>query len=166
VVEAPPRVKPDVAKLILWRVGWKRNLCIESKVVYEHNPTVPIRLSQLAFFIKPLAFDGNIDQMKVDALTQFEPFVDASAVAAYLKVTHRQVLEMTRRGVIPGHPLGIGTSRRLWRYKLSEVEAAVTSDSKRPLSATTRGTDCLAADGHLSTMKSGSPRSQRRKLNG
>ena len=64
--------------------------------------------------------------------TQFEPFVDAIAVAGHLKVTRRQVLEMTRYGVIPGHPLGTGSKRRVWRYKLSEIEAAVRSSGTNP----------------------------------
>ena len=39
---------------------------------------------------------------------EFEPFVDANTVAAHLKTTRRQVLEMTRRGIVPGYPLGTG----------------------------------------------------------
>src|SRR5690349_13481410 len=41
-----------------------------------------------------------------------ERFVDADALAKHLSIARRQVLEMTRRGIIPGHPLGVGTSRR------------------------------------------------------
>ena len=65
--------------------------------------------------------------------SQFEPFVDANAVAGHLKVTRRQVLEMTRQGVIPGHPLGTGSSRSVWRYKLSEIDDAVSSAGRVPL---------------------------------
>jgi hypothetical protein len=61
-----------------------------------------------------------------------EPYVDADAVAGYLKITRRQVLEMTRRGVFPGYPLGTGSSRRVWRYKLSEVDAAVSTSTNTP----------------------------------
>jgi hypothetical protein len=64
--------------------------------------------------------------------SQFEPFVDANAVAGHLKVTRRQILEMTRQGAIPGHPLGTGSSRRVWRYKLSEIDAVVSSSGKNP----------------------------------
>lgn len=42
---------------------------------------------------------------------QQEGFVDPNALAEHLSVTRRQVLEMTRRGIIPAHPLGIGTRR-------------------------------------------------------
>jgi excisionase family DNA binding protein len=56
-----------------------------------------------------------------------EPFVDPNEVAKYLKIRRRQVLEMTRRGVLPAYPLGSGPNRRVWRYKLSEIDAAVAS---------------------------------------
>ena len=35
-----------------------------------------------------------------------ERFVTADDVAEHLKITRRQVLEMTRRGIIPAYPLG------------------------------------------------------------
>ena len=63
----------------------------------------------------------------MDSPTQIEAFVDADTIAAHLKVTRRQVLEMTRRGAIPGYPLGTGLNRRIWRYKLSEIDALVTA---------------------------------------
>ena len=58
---------------------------------------------------------------------QPEPFVDADAVASFLSVERRQVLQMARRGSIPAHPLigqGKGT-RCMWRFRLSEVADAV-----------------------------------------
>jgi hypothetical protein len=61
-----------------------------------------------------------------------EPFVDANTVAEHLKITRRQALEMTRRGILPGYPLGIGSSRRVWRFKLSEIDAAIASGARRP----------------------------------
>jgi hypothetical protein len=94
--------------------------------------------------------------------TQPERFVDPNALAEHLSVTRRQVLEMTRRGVIPGHPLGIGTSRKVWRYKISEVEAALVCGVHKP--HTSEKTDGLADHSRRHTMPIGSPRSQRRKL--
>jgi hypothetical protein len=95
----------------------------------------------------------------VDSTAQVEPFVDADTVAAHLKVTRRQVLEMTRRCLLPGHPLGVGTSRRIWRYKLSEIDAIVTGESKK---SPEPAFPCNAVS---STMSAGSPRnSQRRRL--
>lgn len=94
----------------------------------------------------------------MDAPTQFEPFVDASAVAGYLQVTRRQVLELTRRGIIPGYPLGTSSSRRVWRYKLSEIDAAVAAGPKK---APERAMGHSAIS---STISAGSPRSQKGKL--
>lgn len=56
-----------------------------------------------------------------------ERFVDASTVAEHVGITRRAVLEMTRRGVFPGYPLGMGSRRKTWKYKLSEVDAAIVS---------------------------------------
>ena len=89
-----------------------------------------------------------------------ERFVDANALAQHLSVTRRQVLEMTRRGIIPGHPLGIGTNRKVWRYKISEVEAALAARAYNPR---LREAD-LADEPTRRTMPLGSARSPRRKL--
>ena len=61
-----------------------------------------------------------------------EPYVTADDVAEHLKITRRQVLEMTRRGLVPAHPLGVGEHRRVWRFKISEVEAAIASGARKP----------------------------------
>ena len=57
---------------------------------------------------------------------QPERFVDANAVADHLSVTRRQVLEMTRSRIIPGHPIDPTAGRKQWRYKLSEVDSALS----------------------------------------
>jgi excisionase family DNA binding protein len=67
---------------------------------------------------------------KIAERRTMEPFISAEEVAAHLKITRRQVLEMTRRGIIPGYPLGIGSTRRVWRYKLSEIDAIVAGGRK------------------------------------
>ncbi|HKM82413.1 MAG TPA: helix-turn-helix domain-containing protein [Candidatus Acidoferrum sp.] len=54
-----------------------------------------------------------------------EPFVTAEDVAEHLKITSRQALEMTRKRIIPAHPLGTGKHRRVWRYKISEVDSTL-----------------------------------------
>jgi hypothetical protein len=64
-----------------------------------------------------------------------EPYVDANIVAGYLKITRRQVLEMTRRGALPGYPLGMGPSRRAWTYRLSEINVAVALCANTPREA-------------------------------
>jgi len=55
-----------------------------------------------------------------------ERFVDANAVAEHLSVTRRQVLAMTRSRIIPGHPIDPTAGRKQWRYKLSEVDSALS----------------------------------------
>ena len=94
-----------------------------------------------------------------------ECFVDADALAEHLSVARRQVLEMTRRGIIPGgHPLGVGKSRKVWRYKISEVESAIASCVRKPISDSNN--DSLARPSNDVTIRPGSSPSQRRKLNG
>ena len=39
-------------------------------------------------------------------------------------IANERVLELARAGKLPGHPLGDG-SRRVWRFRLSELAAAV-----------------------------------------
>jgi hypothetical protein len=93
-----------------------------------------------------------------------EPYVTADDIAAHLKITRRQVLEMTRRGLIPAHPLGVGEYRRVWRYKVSEVESAIASVIRKP--ASTANNDNLARRSSNGTIPPGSSPSQRRKSNG
>lgn len=74
---------------------------------------------------------ASLAKTSMDSTIQVEQFVDANTVAAHLKVTRRQVLEMTRSGILPGYPLGTGSSRRVWRYKLSEINAWVTAAGRK-----------------------------------
>lgn len=60
-----------------------------------------------------------------------ERFVDANRAAEFLSLRPRRVLELARAGRIPAHPIGSG-ARKTWRFKLSELEAAV-SQKKNPL---------------------------------
>src|ERR1700722_4235065 len=94
---------------------------------------------------------------------QFEPYVDAETVARFLSVTRRQVLELARAGKIPAHPLQ-GSRRRVWRFKLSEVDAAVSSGPCKPPTPHEEG--ALAEGLATRRMPPGSPRSQWRKSNG
>jgi hypothetical protein len=57
-----------------------------------------------------------------------EPFVDAVETGRFLQLRPRRVLELARQGVIPAYPLGTG-SRRVWRFRLSEVAAALRASS-------------------------------------
>lgn len=91
-----------------------------------------------------------------------EPYVTADDIAEHLKITRRQVLEMTRRGLIPAHPLGVGEHRRVWRFKISEVEAAIASGARKP--SASHDNKVLAETPARRTMRDGSPRSQKGKL--
>jgi len=81
-----------------------------------------------------------------------EPFVTADDVAQHLKIARRQVLEMARKHFLPAHPVCLGTGRRIWRFKLSEVDEAVVCRTAPP------GTSATAT---CNTMSIGSPRSRR-----
>ena len=103
---------------------------------------------------------------QMSASAQPEPFVDADAVAAFLCLERRQVLEMARRGIISAHPLmGQGKgARNTWRLRLSEVAEAIASGTRKLPSSHENGV--LAQRFTPRTMPVGSPRSQRRKSNG
>jgi helix-turn-helix protein len=88
-----------------------------------------------------------------------EPFVTADDVAEHLKVKRRQVLEMRRKGIIPAHPLGTGKHRKVWRYRISEVDAAVLSGARKPSASNEEGD--LAGSTTRRTMPVGSPRGRK-----
>lgn len=68
-----------------------------------------------------------------------EPFVTADDIAEHLKITRRKALEMTRKRIIPAHPLETGQHRKVWRYKISEVDSAIGSDAQKPSSSNEEG---------------------------
>ncbi|HWO31249.1 MAG TPA: helix-turn-helix domain-containing protein [Candidatus Acidoferrum sp.] len=94
-------------------------------------------------------------------LVQPEPFVDADTVAAFLSIKRRQVLELARSGRIPAHPL-LGSRRKVWRFRLSEVDAAVVSGIRQP--PIPSNGEALAEAIPPGRMPCGSPRSQKGKL--
>jgi excisionase family DNA binding protein len=87
--------------------------------------------------------------------------VDGNTVAQFLCITRRQVLELARSGRIPAHPL-LGSRRRVWRFKLSEVDTAVASGTRKP-SAPPESV-ALAEEFAQRKMRFGSPRSQKEKF--
>jgi len=64
----------------------------------------------------------------------FEPFVDATEAAKFLSLTTRTVNQMAREGRIPAHPV-TGTTRKRWRFRLSELQAAFVVQSVDTASA-------------------------------
>ena len=57
---------------------------------------------------------------------EIEPFVDATKAAEFLQLRPRRVLALARRGLIPAYPVGNG-SRRVWRFRLSELASSLAS---------------------------------------
>lgn len=51
-----------------------------------------------------------------------EPYVDASRVAEHLSLTRREVLKLTRARKLPAHPVDPSATRKIYRYKLSEID--------------------------------------------
>ncbi len=81
-----------------------------------------------------------------------EPYVSADVVADYLKIDRRHVLAMARRGRLPGLAVDANAKRKLWRFKLSEVDAALAGND---------ATSTLSRVPEQSNNALGSPRSQR-----
>ena len=67
--------------------------------------------------------------------TTIEPFVDADEIASFVSITRRQVMALARNGEIPAHPVGGGTRRRVWRFRLSEVASHLENALARKPSA-------------------------------
>lgn len=88
-----------------------------------------------------------------------EPFVTATEVAEHLKIMRRQVLEMARKNRIPAHPICFGSRRKMWRFKLSEVDQTIASRTSKAVSAVSQQVKPSS-----NTMLIGSPRSQKGKL--
>lgn len=79
-----------------------------------------------------------------------EPFVSAEEAAAFLSVTRRYLLALARRGIAGAYPLGTGTQRKIWVFRLSELAAAIT-EKKQSASVIPNGAD-------RGMIRSGSPR--------
>jgi hypothetical protein len=59
---------------------------------------------------------------------QPERFVDADVAAAFLSISRKYLLKLSRRSLVPAHPVGIG-SRKQWRYRISELETWALSQN-------------------------------------
>jgi len=72
---------------------------------------------------------------------QPERFVDADTAASFCSVTRRQLLMLARSGAIPAYPASLGFSRKQWRFRLSELAAAMTRGLKKPVNESTSRVD-------------------------
>jgi hypothetical protein len=61
--------------------------------------------------------------------TAVEPFVDANEAASFLGVKPRFLLDLARRRKVPSYPIGDGI-RRIWRFRLSTLAAAMEKHSQ------------------------------------
>jgi hypothetical protein len=56
-----------------------------------------------------------------------EPFASAAKAADFLGISRRHLLVMARRGLRGAYPVGTGTKRKLWLFRLSELSAGITA---------------------------------------
>jgi hypothetical protein len=61
-----------------------------------------------------------------------EQFVDPDCAANYLQTTRRHLLEMARKGLIPGHALDPYAKKKDWRFLLSELHTYMLSCDSWP----------------------------------
>jgi hypothetical protein len=67
-----------------------------------------------------------------------EYWVDPQTAADYLRTSRKHVLEMVRKGLIPGHPLDANSQKKDWRFLLSELRDHMLKSSQRPPEAQRR----------------------------
>ena len=90
-------------------------------------------------------------------VTALERFSTPEDIARHLQITRRQVLQAARQNLLPAHPISFGGRRRIWRFKISEVDAAIAE-------RTAKSNGVPIAD--RGTMASGSSRSRKEKSHG
>ena len=61
-----------------------------------------------------------------------EHFVDSEVASEFLRTSRRHVLEMVRKGKIPGHPLDPNSQKKEWRFLLSELRDYMLKCGERP----------------------------------
>jgi excisionase family DNA binding protein len=74
----------------------------------------------------------STQRISVESPVPAEHFVDADTAANYLRTTRRHVLEMVRKGLIPGYPLDPNAKKKDWRFLLSELHTYMLSCDSRP----------------------------------
>lgn len=74
-----------------------------------------------------------------------EPYVDAQRVAEHLSLTRREVLKLTRAKKLPAHAIDPSATRKIYRYKLSEIDDAL---SQRLITQEPLGSHHFSRDNH------------------
>lgn len=77
------------------------------------------------------------------------PVVSADAAARFLSLKRRYVLALARRGISGAYPLGIGTKRKVWVFRLSELADAIAGKD---------ADSSISKSANSCTIESGSPR--------
>jgi hypothetical protein len=67
-----------------------------------------------------------------------EPFVSAEQAAQFLSIKRRYLLALARKGIAGAYPLGTGTVRKIWVFRLSELAAAVARNADPQNAASVR----------------------------
>jgi excisionase family DNA binding protein len=62
-----------------------------------------------------------MDAIIAPAASFIEPYVDAQSAATFLAMSRKTLLDLARKGKLPGHPVGSGP-RKTWKFRLSELE--------------------------------------------
>ena len=95
----------------------------QSETALDH-PTPSSATSSLQQLpARPVA--TNLGERRQSA--NLENYVDVTVAARYLSVASKTLNQLAREGKIPAYPWGIGTQRRSWRFKLSELDSWMRS---------------------------------------
>lgn len=85
--------------------------------------------------------ESTTEQAPCSHIAQHEHFVDAAVAATFLSIPRRQLLALARSGAIPAHPASLGSRRKQWRFRLSEVAAAIIKGLKKTVNQRTNPVD-------------------------
>jgi len=77
-----------------------------------------------------------------------EPFVSADEAAEFLAIKRRYLLVLARKGIAGAYPLGTGSKRRIWIFRLSELAASIAGE----------GTTLIPEYSKSAMIRTGSPR--------
>lgn len=77
--------------------------------------------------IDELPSGNEVDMQEPDSFLAREPFVDAERAAIFLNMRRKTLLDLARKGKLPGHPVGLG-QRRMWKFRISELEHWMQSE--------------------------------------
>lgn len=83
--------------------------------------------------LTPLPDSSGLNSLTIPQ-GQPERFVDAETAASFCSITRRQLLMMARTGAIPAYPASLGSRRKQWRFRLSELAIAITKGLKKSVS--------------------------------